>query len=273
MPLPPVVSRAVVGVYARAYNVAMHEAQLPHGADTYPSFDAFFTRGLQAGARSHDVPADVLVSPADGRLDEQGSIDDDGRITVKGRPYRTIDLLGDRDELARYRGGHFNVIYLSPRDYHRVHAPCAGTLCQVRSYPGELFPVNSVSEHHIPQFLARNRRVVLAIDSPTFGRVSMVMVAAMIVGRVTVSGIAQRDVPIGTHAMRRELATGDEVAMFHLGSTVVMFCEARVPRLDRALGPILMGAPLWPPQSDHAAPPKPTDSDEGAARNERLPNE
>lgn len=246
LPLSPTISRAVVGAYVRAYDVNLDEAEPLNGAGAYPSFDAFFTRPLRDGARQIDAGADVLVSPADGRLDAVGPVGAD-RIVVKGRPYRPSELLGSETAAERYEGGQFAVIYLSPRDYHRVHTPVAGRVVEVRSCPGDLFPVNSVSEKHIPNFLGRNRRVAIELETENHGVVQVVMVAAMIVGRVTVSGIDAGDVPVGTHAFDPplELARGDELAIFHLGSTAVLFTEpGRVGPFDRALGPIRLGEPL-----------------------------
>jgi phosphatidylserine decarboxylase len=246
MPLSPSVSRAVVGAYVRAYDVNLDEAAPLNGQRAYSSFDAFFTRPLRDGARHIDAPTDVLVSPADGRLDAAGIVEGDA-IMVKGRPYRASDLLGSDDVAARYEGGRFAVIYLSPRDYHRVHTPIDGRLTEVRSYPGDLFPVNSVSERHIPDFLVRNRRVAMQLDTDTHGLVQVVMVAAMIVGRITVTGVEARDVPVGTHRFDPplELERGDELGIFHLGSTAVLFTEpGRIDGFERPLGPVRLGDPL-----------------------------
>src|SRR5690606_23968376 len=156
---------------------------------------------------------------ADGRLDAVGPVGDT-EIVVKGRRYDASALLLSDAALARYRGGEFAVIYLSPRDYHRVHAPTDGHLVEVRSAPGELFPVNAISERHIPQFLTRNRRVAIELETEPFGHITLVMVAAMIVGRITVTGVAERDVPFGTTIFDRPmpLRRGDELGIFHLGS-------------------------------------------------------
>ena len=250
--LPPAVSRAVVGAYARAYHVDLGEAEPLNGRGAYRSFDAFFTRRLRDGARANDAPDDVLVSPADGRLDSFGIVAKDGLFRVKGRSWRAADLLGDASdgeaEAERYLGGQFAIIYLSPRDYHRVHAPVAGELREVRSYPGELFPVNSISEAHIPNYLGRNRRVAIRLRTRMLGDVTVVMVAAMIVGRITVTGVEERDVPVGTHRPPGvRLERGDELGIFHLGSTAVIFLEpgAKV-EFQRSFGSILLGQPMTP---------------------------
>lgn len=246
LPLSPAVSRAVVGAYVRAYDVNLDEAEPINGDGAYGSFDEFFTRPLREGARTIDADPRVLVSPSDGRLDAVGPVGNDS-ILVKGRPYRASDLLGSEDAAARYTGGQFAVIYLSPRDYHRVHSPVSGRLVEVRSCPGDLFPVNSVSERHIPNFLVRNRRVAMELQTDGHGTVQVVMVAAMIVGRVTVSGVDARDVPIGTHPFEPalQLERGDELGIFHLGSTAVLFTEpGKVGPISRALGPVKLGDPL-----------------------------
>jgi phosphatidylserine decarboxylase len=221
--------RAVVGAYARAYDVRLDEAAQSSG---WESFDAFFTRPLREGARVVDDAADAIVSPADGRLDSVGTVDARATFTVKGRPYSVEELVGSAEDAARYRGGNGGVVYLSPRDYHRVHAPVAGEIRSIRSMPGDYFPVNAVGVAHFPNLFARNRRVAIAIDTPPdvgLGRVTVVMVAAMIVGRITVSGIDARDVPFGDHVLSpgRRIVRGAEIGMFHLGSTAVVFFEER----------------------------------------------
>lgn len=225
LPWPPPVGKAVVGVYSRAYDVALDECA---ERDGWTSFDHFFTRALRDGARPVDANPDAIVSPADGRLESPGGVDASSTFLVKGRPYRVEELVGDAAEAQRYIGGGGCVIYLSPRDYHRVHAPCAGTIARVRSMPGDYYPVNSIGLDHVPNLFARNRRVAIAIDTPKasgLGRVTVVMVAAMVVGRITVTGIDERDVPLGDHEPGVRLERGDELGRFHLGSTVVLFLE------------------------------------------------
>jgi phosphatidylserine decarboxylase len=225
----PSLGRAVVGAYSRVYDVRLEDAAQSSG---WPSFDAFFTRPLKDGARIIDRAEDSVVSPADGRLDSLGLVDGSSTFTVKGRPYAVEELVGNADEARRYQGGLGCVVYLSPRDYHRVHAPASGEIRSIRSLPGDYFPVNGLGLAHFPNLFARNRRVAIAIDTPEasgLGRVTVVMVAAMIVGRITVSGIEARDVPFGHHSLEpgRQVRAGDEIGVFHLGSTAVVFFEAR----------------------------------------------
>jgi phosphatidylserine decarboxylase len=214
------VGKAVVGLYSRVYDVQLSECD----AKEWSSFDAFFTRGLRDGARPVDKDPRAIVSAADGHLASMGGVDEASTWLVKGRPYRVAELLGDEEEARLYDGGLGCVIYLSPRDYHRVHSPVEGVLRRVRSLPGDYYPVNAIGMRHVPNLFVRNRRVVLTLDATAtgMGRVSVVMVSAMIVGRITVSGIAARDVPLGDHALDMPIAKGDEIGMFHLGSTAVV---------------------------------------------------
>ncbi len=169
----------------------------------------------------------------------------------KGARTAPTKLLGDRAEAAQYEGGSFAVVYLSPRDYHRVHAPVGGTIGTIRSMPGDLYPVNAIGERHVPSLFSINRRVAIPIDSDKHGRVTVVMVGAMIVGRITVSVLPDRDVAIGTHAISPPVRVerGDEVGVFHLGSTAVVFVRPGVPRgeLARALGAVRLGEELSRP--------------------------
>jgi len=245
--LHPVLSRLVVKAYARAYRVDLDAAAAT--VDPYESFDAFFTRALRDGVRPHCADTNAIVSPADGRIDSLGPVIEGGELIVKGQRYRVGDLVGDPSEAERYAGGQFVIVYLSPRDYHRVHAPVDGTIKLIRSLPGDLYPVNSIGEMHVPGLFARNRRVAVVIETKDRGRVTVVLVGAMIVGRITVSAIDARDVPLGEHVIDPplEVKRGEEIGMFHLGSTAVVFAERGAsPLWTRAPGSVLFGEPLHP---------------------------
>jgi phosphatidylserine decarboxylase len=242
--LPPGLSRAVVGLYVRAYKVDLAEYD---GPSTYPSFDAFFTRPLKPGRRDICVAPDAVVSPADGSIEAIGMIDLDRTLTIKQRPYKVAELIGDEADSRRYAGGQFAVVYLSPRDYHRVHAPVAGAVTLVRSCPGDLFPVNAIGERHVPSLFSRNRRVAIAIDTEQLGRVTVVMVGAIIVGRISVTAFGGPDVPLGEHLIRppQVVQKGDEIGVFHLGSTAIVFLEAGHARpFARQVGPVRLGQSL-----------------------------
>ncbi|EYF06351.1 Phosphatidylserine decarboxylase [Chondromyces apiculatus DSM 436] len=242
-------------LYTRAYRVDL-DAAAP-APEPYESFDAFFTRALREGVRPPFEDALSFISPADGRLHDAGPVVEGGELLVKGQHYLVSELVGDQAEAQRYVGGQFAVIYLSPRDYHRVHSPVAGAISMIRSMPGDLYPVNSIGERHVPKLFSRNRRVAIVIDTPAHGRVTVVMVGAMIVGRITVSALDARDVPLGDHVIdpALPLQRGDEIGRFHLGSTAVMLVErGAFPRWDRPLGPVLFGEPLHIPSSPGATP-------------------
>jgi phosphatidylserine decarboxylase len=238
----PVVS-SVVFLYRRAYAVDLDECE---PQEDYPSFDAFFTRRLRNGARPMPADADVLVSPADGRLDCAQTIEADSTFAVKGTSYSVAELVGDDEAARNFVGGRGWVVYLSPRDYHRVHAPVSGRIRRIRSIPGDYLPVNAIGLAHFDGLFVRNRRVAIDIESVS-GTVCVVMVAAMIVGRISVAGIPARDVPLGTHTLAPplEVARGDEIGIFHLGSTAVVLAPKEVVDTSFAeLGNIRMGAPL-----------------------------
>ncbi len=239
--IPPVLSEVASRIYARAYRVDLEEAEPQAGP--YRTFDEFFTRRLRSGARPlDDAP---VISPSDGKVVAVGDVHDGTSIRVKGRDYGVAELVGSQDDAPRYSDGEFIVIYLHPRDYHRVHAPVAGQVSTIRSLPGDLYPVNSIGERHVPGLFVRNQRVAIVIDTPDLGRVTVVMVGATIVGRISVTAIDAPAVPVGDHPIEPPLAVaqGDEIGTFHLGSTVVAFFEKR-GRLSRATGPILYGESL-----------------------------
>lgn len=242
--VPVPLASAVVRLYARAYQVDMEEAVHPDRG--YDNFDTFFTRPLRPGQRPLPEDRSLIVSPSDGRIESFGPVVARGHFSVKGKPYRAEQLVGDEEEARRYEGGQFCVVYLSPRDYHRVHAPVGGAVSVVRSFPGDLYPVNSIGERHVPGLFARNRRVSVPIDSPEHGRVTVVLVGAMVVGRITTPFVEGRDVPLGAHTLAPAAVVdrGDEIGTFHLGSTAVVFFEPQVPPLACSIGPIRFGAPL-----------------------------
>jgi phosphatidylserine decarboxylase len=243
--LPSGVSRAVVGLYVRAYRVDLDECQPREGA--YDSFDQFFTRKLREGQRSICPHPNEIASPADGKIEAIGPVDLEGTLLVKKQIYRVDELIGDTVDAERYRGGQFAIVYLSPRDYHRVHAPVAGEITLVRSMPGDLYPVNAIGERHVPLLFSRNRRVAIVIDTPALGRVTVVMVGAIIVGRITVSAFDRPDVPLGDHVINPpiQLQKGDEIGIFHLGSTAIVFTEpGRVAPFTRKVGPVRLGQSL-----------------------------
>jgi phosphatidylserine decarboxylase len=240
-PIPSGLARAVERAYCRAYQVNMDEAEGHLGS--YPSFDAFFTRPLKKGMRS--ISPDPIVSPSDGKLSCLGRIESGGTILVKGQKYEAGELIGDDDDARRYWGGQFAVVYLAPGDYHRVHSPVDGRVTLLRGLPGDLYPVNSIGERYVPRLFVRNNRVAIVIDTQALGRVTVVMVGATIVGRISVTAMPGPAVPPGVHHIEpgMQVARGDEIGMFHLGSTAVVLLEPG-PKLARATGVVRLGQSL-----------------------------
>ena len=151
--------QSLVSLYAWAYKVDLTEAE----ATSFDTLDAFFTRKLRHNVRPVDRALDAFVSPCDGTLVQFGAVDKSGVVTIKRWSYSLSELF-----LREIRSGSYGIIYLSPRDYHRVHMPCDARLTSIINVPGEFFPVNSLSEK-VPYVLARNRRVVAQMQSPILG--------------------------------------------------------------------------------------------------------
>ena len=217
---------AVIRWFIKRYGVNMEEAANPDPAG-YASFNEFFTRPLREGARPF-AEADYLC-PVDGAISQFGPIERDQIFQAKGHFYTTTTLVGgDRSLAAHFEDGEFATIYLSPRDYHRIHMPCDGRLLQMIYVPGDLFSVNPATARGVPGLFARNERVVCVFEGEA-GPFVMVLVGATIVGSMATAwhGVVNppRRPDIEKHAYAPgevELRKGDEMGRFLLGSTVVM---------------------------------------------------
>ncbi len=223
---PPPLVRGAIQTFARVYDVDMGEAVVP--PEGFRSFDAFFTRALRPGMRSIDMAADVVVSPADGRIEDLGVIERNAKFMVKGFEYEVGELLGAPEEAKRFQGGTFFIVYLSPRDYHRVHAPVDGRVRRARHVDGTLYPVNSIGLTYVPKLFARNERVV-TVQASRFGETATIMVGAIGVGRISISfdsrivtnrGQAAQTLDFGEQGVM--LQRGGEIGRFHLGSTAIV---------------------------------------------------
>ncbi|RZV30009.1 MAG: phosphatidylserine decarboxylase [Sphingomonadaceae bacterium] len=209
------------------YGVDMTEAENPEVA-SYTSFNEFFTRPLRAGVRP--LAASDFICPVDGAISQFGAIDDHHMLQAKGHRFTTTDLLGGDPALADQFGhGSFANLYLSPRDYHRIHMPCAGKLKRMIYVPGALFSVNPITARGVPNLFARNERVVCIFESPEHGLFAMVLVGATIVGSMATvwHGVvnAKRGNQVSDWVyddQEIELGKGEEMGRFLLGSTVVM---------------------------------------------------
>jgi len=237
---------ATIRAFVRRYGVNMAEAAQPDAA-AYSTFNEFFTRALQPGARPL-AQAD-LICPVDGAISQFGAIDGDRIFQAKGHHYTTQALVGGDGALAaHFHQGLFATLYLSPRDYHRIHMPCAGRLLRMIHVPGDLFSVNPATAQGVPGLFARNERVVCVFDGEA-GPWVLVLVGATIVGSMATvwHGVVNPPRP-GTvrewtyHDQDIRLAQGQEMGRFLLGSTVVML----FPRPPEG-GTRLNFNPAWAP--------------------------
>jgi len=208
------------------YGVNMSEAANSDIA-SYPSFNAFFSRPLKPGARPL-AQAD-LISPVDGAISQFGPIRKDQIFQAKGHDYSTTALVGgDRQLAAQFEDGHFATLYLSPKDYHRIHMPCDGRLTRMIYVPGDLFSVNPATARGVPGLFARNERVVCVFESAN-GPFVLTLVGATIVGSMATvwHGVVNPPRSRQVREWRYEdkaisFKQGDEMGRFLLGSTVVM---------------------------------------------------
>jgi phosphatidylserine decarboxylase len=258
-PLPVRLRKPVLGAFARGVGIDVSEAELPLAA--YGSLNEFFVRRLRPGLRSWPTGARVAASPVDGITGSMGRITEGRLIQAKGRWYSAAALLDDRERAARYEGGTFLTIYLSPRHYHRIHTPCPGLVGEARHIPGALLPVNGPAVSHVQDLFARNERLVAYVEG-ALGTVAVVAVGAYNVGRISAAFDAEWNGRGGavtnrpgaaahtrTYAPPVELGTGAEIMAFHLGSTVVLLFEAGVS-LERSIQPdmeVLLGQPIARP--------------------------
>lgn len=226
--------------FSKMVGARVDEAELP--LDEYPSLGEFFARRLRPGTRELDLGDDVVISPADGVIAAAGTAAQGHMIQAKGISYSLADLLDDPLLAGRLEGGAYATIYLSPRDYHRVHAPVAGRLRSYRHIPGALWPVNALFSRSIDRLLCVNERVVLELEMVDAngghaGVCALVLVAAVGVSNISLihAGGVVRGVENRSHQFEvaPEVGQGDELGAFLLGSTVVMIFDAQAARLAR----------------------------------------
>jgi len=225
---------SVITWFVKRYNVNMEEAANPD-VESYKTFNDFFTRPLKIGARP--IAKANFICPVDGTISQFGNIAQDQIFQAKGHAYSTTALVGgDKTLAAKFENGHFACLYLSPKDYHRIHMPCDGTLISMTYVPGALFSVNPITAQGVAGLFARNERVVCEFTSAQHGSFVMVLVGATIVGSMaTVWHDAENKIinpprtaksRLWTYADKNiSLKQGDEMGRFLLGSTVVMLFE------------------------------------------------
>lgn len=248
------ISQTFIRWFIRRYQVDMGEAA-DSDPGSYCSFNAFFTRRLKPGARPLAEGDNLVLCPADGAISELGDIRDDSLLQAKDRLFTLGDLLGgDAADTEPFRDGSFVTLYLSPRDYHRVHMPVAGQLVRTTYIPGALFSVNQVTAESVPRLFARNERLVCWFETD-IGPVVQVMVGAMIVAGIDTvwsgqvcpgrQGLSRSD--YRNHSPPIQLGKGAEMACFKLGSTVITLFGPGTVTLDDSLqsgSPVRMGSVL-----------------------------
>lgn len=228
----------LISQIVRRYQVDMAEAAQPDPL-AYPHFNAFFTRKLRPGARRADAAPAALLSPADGRISQAGPIRDGRIFQAKGQDYTAAELLGDEAAAAPYRDGRFVTIYLSPRDYHRVHMPLRGQLKETVHIPGRIFSVAPFAVEAIPRLFARNERLVCHFEDEHGRPFVVVMVGAILVSSVATvwDGLV---IPPYAPSIRRKSFAGQnitldrfsEMARFNMGSTVIVLLPHDTAGLD-----------------------------------------
>lgn len=221
----------------RRFGVDLSEAEQADPLQ-YRSFNAFFTRALKAGARVADPDPDALLMPADGKVSQVGAIEAGRIFQAKGQAFTAAELLGDEAAARPFHHGRFATVYLSPRDYHRVHMPCSGTLRETLHVPGRLFTVAPWGVESIPRLFARNERLVCHFDCE-FGPMAVVMVAAMLVSGVETVWGGIEIPPYGRGLRHRDwrgkgirLERFAEMARFNYGSTVIVLLPDGVAELE-----------------------------------------
>lgn len=245
------VTHFVIKAFAKKYNVDMSEAKKENFSD-YESFNQFFIRELKDDARKINENPTALCLPADGRVSQIGHINDERLLQAKGHFFSLSDLLaGDEELVNTFKNGEFATIYLSPRDYHRVHMPCDATLRKMIYVPGDLFSVNPFLAEHVPNLFARNERVICVFDT-AFGPMVKILVGATITASMSTvwAGVINPprtgEVKVWTYQgdSAIKLTKGQEMGAFQLGSTVINLFPANSVTLAEHLEvdvPVRMG--------------------------------
>jgi len=235
-----------ISYFIKAYDINMAEAKLKNATD-FKTFNDFFTRELEVGARTIIQDPDSVCYPVDGAISQQGPIEQGQLIQAKGCNYSLATLLGgDKATAAPFQDGEFSCIYLAPKDYHRIHMPMTGTLREMIYVPGDLFSVNPLTANNVPDLFARNERVVAIFDT-AHGAMAMVLVGATIVASIETVWAGTVTPPAGKDVFRWQYPTtgssaitlekGDEMGRFKLGSTVVTTFAPNMVKFNQQAGP------------------------------------
>lgn len=249
----PWIKTTFINLFLKQFKIDLKEAQI-EDPDQFASFNAFFTRALKDGARPICEDSAAIVSPADGAISQLGRIRGSDVMQAKGQYFSLYELVGgDSDLASEFINGSFATVYLSPRDYHRVHMPLSGTLREMIYVPGRLFSVNQVTTRQIPDLFARNERAVCVFDSDN-GPFAVILVGAMIVAGIETVFAGQvapqpRNIVRTQYPPRGEirLEKGDELGRFLLGSTAILLFPENKASFLQGLGegsPVQMGQKL-----------------------------
>ncbi len=241
----------LIGTLKNAYGIRLDDAVIQDTAE-FEHFNAFFTRELKASARP--IANEAIVSPADGKVSQSGPVREGRIIQAKGMDFSVEELLGDATEAALFEDGQFATIYLSPRDYHRVHMPLAGALRRSTHIPGRLFSVAPKIVESIPRLYARNERLCLLFDTE-HGPMALVFVGAIFVSSIQTVFEGEVTPPYASRIRHRDFdreraprfAKAEEVGRFNMGSTVIVLTPKGAPALRADLAPempIRMGEAL-----------------------------
>ena len=243
---------------SRRYGMNMAEAE-QSDLSSYPSFNAFFTRALKPDARP--LAEGMVISPADGRVSQIGEIDGESLVQAKGHDFELLALLaGDKQKTALFRDGLFATIYLSPKDYHRVHMPFAGTLQSMTFVPGDLFSVSNATTQLVSGLFARNERVICHFDTAV-GPMAVILVGAIFVGSMDtvwhgeVRGKRGQPTKWVYHGDdRRQFQAGEEMGRFNMGSTVIVLLPEGAATWEADIGAgdeVTLGQAIGRPTDRH----------------------
>lgn len=239
----PPLKKLLIEEVANRFKIDIFEAKNSH-LDAYPSFNAFFTRALKPGVRPISKKPHAIVSPVDGKTSQAGEIHEGRIIQAKGHDYSLSALLAGDSKLAeKFQEGSFVTIYLSPRDYHRIHMPYTGKLREMHFVPGKLFSVSEATTQLVPSLFARNERVINVFDTE-FGTMAVIFVGAIFVGSMETVWHGEvrgpNSDPTFWHYNEEQAVTlekGEEMGRFNMGSTVILLLPPGISRWEPALKP------------------------------------
>ncbi len=240
--VPVAMRGAVYRGYSRIFGAKPEEAALP--LEAYPSINAFFTRELKPGLRP--LAPNAIVSPVDAAVGAYGVVAHDTLVQAKGRTYSLAALLGSTALAERFDGGTYTTLYLSPKDYHRIHVPMAGAITSATYIPGELWPVNAAAVTHVADLFAVNERIVIMLEPASGGLMAVVPVGATMVGMTRLvfddlhTNARRRDIQARRYDPPVRMQVGDQLGHFEFGSTVVLVCSPDAGTIE----PLPLGAPV-----------------------------